>query len=296
MTLLDDIIDASTDSAVATPDLLRKVQIVTHRLGAVDLVNWAKQELSGYEESATLPSYRMLTTNVMGTYAGPMRSFMKHPLTLRPKSMAHLWQVEFREPILEIQALAEGTNDAARPWSSYDVEEYEKSGVFRMQMHHLFEAQNVITRQSLRGLVDTVRSKVLEFALDLQTQFPDAGLAGGPTVQTAPALATTVYNITNNVTGHGTNIAAGNQIEQRSRVQIGDSASLKREAEALGLAAADADEFVAIVEENRALDAPRLSGFLDKVRSGAIAVSGSLASNVVAGALIELAKGFLGIQ
>ena len=51
-----------------------------------------------------------------------------------------------------------------------------------MSMHELFSAHNVTTRQSILGLLDIVRSKAMEFALELQTDYPDAGSPGGPTV------------------------------------------------------------------------------------------------------------------
>lgn len=36
MTVLDEIIEGATNDAVSTSNLLRKVQVVAHRLGAVD--------------------------------------------------------------------------------------------------------------------------------------------------------------------------------------------------------------------------------------------------------------------
>ncbi len=293
--MLDDIIDASTDSTVSTPDLLRKVQVVAHRAGAADIAAWVRQELSGYAPDAELPAYRVLDTNVMGTFAGFMQSFRTYPLTVMPPGMADRWKAELREPLVEIQMLSEGSGDASRPWSVADVKRYSDSGAFTIEMHELYQAANVITRQSLRGLVDVVRSKALEFALELQTAFPDAGTVGGPTVSSEPALAAVVYNITNHITGDGTNIAAGSHIVQRSQVRKGDPESLRVAAEALGLSAETAREFVDAVESDGGVDGDRTSRFLERVRSGAIVVAGSVASDVVAGSLIELGKAFLGI-
>lgn len=295
MTLLDDIIDASTDSAVATPDLLRKVQIVAHRLGAVDLVSWAKQELYGYSAEVELPTYRLLNTNVVGTFAGPMRSFIPHQLTVKPDGMSDEWIVPLREPLITIQGWADG-DEVSREWSAHHVSEYERSGVFRLQFHSLYSARNVVDRESLRGMVDTVRTKALEFALELQGRFPDAGSVGGPTVADEPALAMSVYNITNYINGHGTNVASGANIQQRSRVQQGDLPAFKHEIEDIGLALEDVNEFVAAVQEERSVDSPRVRGFLERVRSGAVHLGGSVSSDVAAGVLIELGKGFLGLS
>lgn len=297
VTLLDDIIDASTDSSVSVADLLRKVQIVAHRLGAADLVTWAKQELAGYDDDATLPSYRVLHTNVIGTFTGPMQSIQRLPLTVKLPSIESWWDMHMHQPIVELQALSEseGDRDPTREWPAFIVKEYEDSGVFRLQFHGLFSAHNLITRQSLKGVLDVIRSKALEFALELQTADPDAGSVGGPTITSEPELAGVVYNVTNNIYGDGVNIATGSQITQKSRVKKGDADALRREAFALGLPEEAVEEFVQIISEEKSVDKPKVKTFLKKVRTGAVVVAGSVGSDVVAGSLVELGKSFLGI-
>ena len=296
MTILDDIIDASTDSSVATADLLRKVQVVAHRLGAKKVVAWVKSELAGYEDDAELPSYRIMRTSVMGVFTGPMQSVIRQQLTVRARDMEAMWTVEFRVPLTELQALSELDGDPQREWPSMMVKAYEESGVFGIYLHNLFSAHNTITRQSLRGLIDIVRSKAMEFALELQTDYPEAGTPGGPTVASEPGLSSTVFHVTNNIYGDGTNIATGSDIKQRSRVQKGDVDALRREAEFSGLTAEDAAEFVAAVTSEKSLEGTQTKGFLDRVRSGAITLSGSIASDVAASGLIEIASSFLGLQ
>ncbi|MCZ0709686.1 hypothetical protein OYT00_06735 [Microbacterium paraoxydans] len=295
MTILDDIIEASTDTSVATADLLRKVQVVAHRLGAKEVVAWVKSELGGYEEDAELPSYRIMNTSVMGVFTGPMQSTIRQLLTVPAPGMEDLWIAEFRVPLTELQALSELQKDPQREWPSMAVQAYEASGVFSIGFHGLFSAHNIITRQSLRGLIDIVRSKAMEFALELQTDYPEAGTPGGPTVATEPGLSTTVFHVTNNIYGDGTNIATGSDIKQRSRVQKGDLDALQREAESSGLSAEDATKFVAAVTSEKSLEGTRTKRFIDNVRSGAIALSGGIASDVAASGLIEIASSFLGV-
>jgi hypothetical protein len=296
MTVLDEIIDASTDSAVTTADLLRKVQIVAHRLGASEVVRWAKSELTGYADDAELPTYRIMQTSVMGTFTGPMQSVIQQHLTPVTGRLESMWAMEFRVPLTELQALASSKSDPQREWPTFMVKAYEATGAFRIQYHHLFSAHNVITRQSLLGLLDVVRSKAMEFALELQTDYPDAGAVGGPTISSTPGLSSTVYNVTNNIYGDGSNIATGSHARQRSRVEKGDSRAFLRAVEDLGLTAADASEFVSAVQEEGALHKPRVQGFLNRVRSGALQLGGAIATDTVAASLVELGKGFLGLQ
>ncbi|MEI2269477.1 hypothetical protein OHB93_09160 [Microbacterium sp. No. 7] len=294
MTVLDDILEASTDSSVSTADLLRKVQIVAHRLGASEVVRWVKSELSGYPPGSEVPEYRTMHTSVMGVFTGPMRSVIRQQLTVQPAELESMWTVKFREPLSEIQALGDLESDPSREWPATIVRAYEQSGVFRMEFHGLFSAHNIITRQSLLGLLDIVRSKAMEFALELQTDYPDAGSPGGPTMATNPELSTTVYNVTNNIYGDGTNVATGHQIDQRSRVKKGDSDALLRAVEALGIAADDAREFVSAIQEEGSLDAPKVSSFLARVRRGAVALASGIATDTAASALVQLGGSFLG--
>lgn len=297
MTLLDDIIDASTDSSVSVADLLRKVQIVAHRLGATDLVAWAKQELAGYDDDATVPSYRVLHTNVEGVFSGPMQSFRPLMLTVKPAGLEDWWEMHLRQPLVELQALADidGDNDPSREWPAHVVERFRRSGMFRLEFHELYTARNIITRQSLKGVLDVIRSKALEFALELQSADPEVGSVGGPTLASEPELANVVYNVTNNIYGDGVNIATGSNIKQKSRVTKGDADALRHEARALGLPEEAVEEFVQVVDEENALDKPKVRAFLERVRTGAITLAGSVSSDVVAGSLVELGKGFLGL-
>lgn len=297
MTLLDEIISASTSGAVSSADLLRKVRIAAYRLGAEEIARWAKQELDGYGADDQLPGYRIQVSGVTGIFTGPFRSQITHTLSVTPAGMEKWFTVELREPLMELQSLSELKQDPSREWPAPVVARYEASGVFRMDMHGLFAARNVITRQSLKGIIDTVKTRAMDFALELQSDFPEAGSVDGPTVKSEPALAQTINNITNNITGHGSNVAiASTDVRQRSVVKQGDTVALKREVEALGLSASDADAFIDAVSSDRSIEGGKVTTFLERVRSGAIGLAASVSSDLVAESLIELAKSYLGLS
>lgn len=293
-TLLDQIIDGSSDDSVKTTDLLRKVQVAATRIGAPGVVDWVKQELQGYADEAALPSYRKMTTPVIGHFTGPMQSQIKKNLPPYP-GFEDDFHIEMRQPLITLQSFAEADEDAQVQWPAWRVAEYEKTGAFAIQFYGLFGAWNVITRQSLLGVIDTVRSKALEFALELQASFPNAGSVDGPSVATDTAVAPVVFNTTNNIYGHGANIATGSDIAQKNVIK-GNLAEFERQVKALGLSDADAAEFAQVIEEEQAVDKPRGKAFLEKVRTGAITVGAAVPSNIIAGSLIELAKMFLGLS
>lgn len=293
-TLLDQIIDGSSDSGVKTPDLLRKVHVAATRIGAPGVVDWVKQELQGYTDDADLPSYRKMQTAVMGHFTGPMQSQIKKQLPPYPGFEDDFF-IEMRQPLITLQSFAEAEEDAQLQWPIWRVEEYEKTGAFAIQFYGLFGAWNVITRQSLLGVIDTVRSKAMEFALELQESFPDAGSVDGPSVATDTAVAPFVFNTTNNIYGHGANIATGSDIAQKSIVK-GNPEEFKRQLKSLGLSEAEAEQFTQVIDEEKSIEKPRTKAFLEKVRAGSIAVGTAVPSNVIAGSLVELAKMYLGIS
>ncbi|MFT3889849.1 MAG: hypothetical protein QM713_17030 [Arachnia sp.] len=293
-TLLDQIIDGSSNGSVKTTDLLRKVQVAATRIGAPGVVSWAKQELQGYPNEAELPDYRKMQTSVMGHFTGPMQSQIKKQLPPYP-GFEDDFTIKMGQPLITLQSFAEADEDAQVQWPAWRVAEYEKTGAFAIEFYRLFGAWNVITRQSLLGVIDTVRSKAMEFALELQESFPDAGSVDGPSVATDTAVAPVVFNTTNNIYGHGANIATGSDIAQKSIIK-GNLEELGRQVRSLGLNDAEVTEFTAIIDGEQSVDKPRGKAFLEKVRAGSVAVGAAVPSNVIAGSLIELAKMYLGIS
>src|SRR5690606_20718546 len=78
----------------------------------------------------------------------------------------------------------------------------------------VYSATKSVSPSTLQGILDIVRTKALELALDLQYEFPDAGEVGGPTIE-EPAVQAAVTHITNNIYGSVTGLAQGNNVRQK---------------------------------------------------------------------------------
>lgn len=290
--LLDQIIDGATDDSVTTVNLLRKVQVAATRVGADDVTAWTRSELAGYGSDDELPSYRSTITTVTGLFTGPMQSQIRQPLPPHPDFVDE-FTIRMRQPLAELQAFAAGDDDPQLNWPAWDVQRYERAGIYSIQFHSLFSAWNSIPRQSLLGIIDTIRNKAMEFALALQERFPEAGSVGGPSIDTEPSLAPVVFNTTNNIYGNGNNVATGSSISQRTKM-LGNEDEFRRQLVQLGLSDSDAEEFVDIVRTDQAVDSERAMSFLTRVRSGAVVLGLSISSEVISGSLVELGKLFLG--
>ena len=233
VSFLDEVIAGATDDAVSTSNLLRKVQVIAHHLKATDVTQWVKSELSGFPDVASLPTYRAgLLTPVMGTWTGYFGSSATQLLSangLPDDAEAVLLHTSMAQPIAELEELAALPGDPAHAWDPSEVAMYglwnkQGKGVW-MENMNLLNAHRVVTRASIKGVIDTVRSTALELALDLQTVDADAGSLNGPTVADAP-IASTVNHFTTNIYGHGANVAFGDNATQRSKVTVNDVDSL----------------------------------------------------------------------
>lgn len=293
MSLLEEIIQGSTEDSISTPNLLRKVQVVGTRLEAPDIVNWAKGELEGYGENIAVPDYRVIKTNVMGLFTGPMQSRIQQPLPVH-EDFTRWFQVDLRQPLKELESFSAGDSDPSIPWPAQVTYRYEQTGIYRIEFYGLFQAWKVMPRERLRGIVDTVRTKAMELALELQVKYPNAGTLQGPTVSSNSEVALTVYNITNSITGDGASIAVGDNLQQSNTVRQGDLPSLTSALTALGLPEDAQEEFIEILEGDNALESEAAQTFLQRVRNGSIVLGKSVSSGVVAGTLIELGKAFIG--
>jgi hypothetical protein len=298
MSLLDEIIEGATDDSLSTANLLRKVQVAAARLGATDIVEWTKHELNGYKGShVELPANRAARrTRVEGVFSGPMRSFMTHdlPQPVGRDGWDQWFEATFPQPVAELEAFAAADDDSKIEWPAPVVSRYEDTGAFSLEYHGLYTAHIVLTRQMLRGLIDSIRNTALDFAITLQLANADAGSVGGPTIESDPNIASVVYNITNNVTGHGTNIAAGDQISQTSTVNEGDRFSLTEELRKLGLVSNDVEAFADALDADRRIDGLNVQSFLDRVKSGAITVATDVSTKVITSQIAMLALQYLG--
>jgi len=218
MTLLQEIIDGASGTDVPVSTLLRKVKVLAARTGtAASLGQWVDQELSGYDEVDSVPSYRgPHPTLVLGDFYGAFGSGVKNvqippisfPAELRD---GPLFNVTFMQPLAEIEdlALQDVTRLAWPPdgitYYNYGVQQREIQRIVREDMA-LAQVVRPVSRSVLTGIIDAVRTRVLDLALDIESVAPDAGEPGA-TDETKREAQQVVNNY--NFHGAGSNIAIG---------------------------------------------------------------------------------------
>ena len=86
MKLLNEIIDAATDTTQPVSNTLRKCLILAFDLKNDTLKRWVEGELNGFDLEGEIPSYRVVTLNSMGNFQGPSGAWIPQ----RPLPMAVL--------------------------------------------------------------------------------------------------------------------------------------------------------------------------------------------------------------
>jgi hypothetical protein len=301
MTLLDEIIDGATDDAVSTSNLLRKVQVVAHRLQAAEIKTWIQRELNGYDEIRDLPKYReSILTNVRGHRSGPFQSSATQVVSeagVPAAATAALFSVNFNQTLAELEELSRSGKELGVPWDPVHIGHYnswiDKGQVPHLAGFYLFSADRVVTPGLLRGIIDSVRNTALDFALNLQSADPTAGAPEGPTVADAE-LQQVVWNVTNNIYGDGAQVAHGNDIRQKTMIVKGDIEGLLRAAREIGLSDEGKEELASAATAPEGERPSRLRSFLNKVSEGSFLVGTGVAANVAASQIEALIEMYLG--
>jgi hypothetical protein len=290
MTLLQEILDAAVRSDVPLTDLLRRCKVLSSRLRHAELGTWADQELNGYRGDQPLPEYRILkVVPSKGHFSGPLGSEIKNaplPLSDIPKEARHIVEgAELREPIGAYMELVVNS-DSGRfqiPWPA-DFVRYVATNFF--ESHALMAAWREISRGSIVALLDTVRNRILSFALAIQEEYPEAG--EGPGGATTPDKERVAHVFHTHITGTVGNLALGNRDvtqEYTCSVAQGDMKSLREYIADLGVAAGDAAELETALKDDAKSKTTGigkkvgtwLGHMTTKAYSGALKVGGAVA-------------------
>jgi hypothetical protein len=222
VTLVSELIDAASGDSVATPVLLRRVKVLAARLKTGPLAEWVDHELSGYDSQAPLPSYRgPFRGESRGTFSGPFGSSMSNApipiVAFDEKYRSHFddyFKIEIRQGVAELEdmsiAAASDSGNLHFPWPAdaiaYANMLWQQGAVHWYEGMGLTGAHIPVPASLLRGVLDTVRTRVLDLALAIESEDPQAGsAANGESI--APDTVTNIFN----TTVMGGNLAIGSQ-------------------------------------------------------------------------------------
>ena len=199
MTLLEDIQEAAVDSKSDLAALLRKCKLLAARLGSQPLENWVLWESNGYPDGIDVPNYRVWPLELKGHFYGPLGSGLRHApipiLCLPEKSRQYYQRYECRLSIGSIEAILASANGGNIQVSTGDLALLLGTKVYRgsncLQAWAEFGANNLVE------LLNTVRNRVLDFAVAVWKESPQAGDSNSePTANIEAKKVTQIFNTT----------------------------------------------------------------------------------------------------
>ncbi|WP_407305358.1 hypothetical protein [Acinetobacter sp.] len=213
MSLLREIQNDATNSSVKVSDLLRKCKILAARLGNDDFKIWVDSELNGYESSDGIPFYRVYNNvSSKGHFSGIFGSGLRNadiPSNCFPKEFRKdLTTVSLVAPIAEIESLVQKSTKGKllqQPWDSNFVAMFSNK-IYENTV--CVQAWKVIPSTKLEGMIDIVKTKILNFVLEIEAINPNAGDAALNSNPIPQEKVSQIFNF--NISGNVQNLASGN--------------------------------------------------------------------------------------
>lgn len=225
MKLLDDIIASLSGPNPSVTEALLKTKVLLHKLGRKDLVDWVNNELNGYSSEALLPPYRRVSAVVKGNLVN-----MAYHIGDQVLPVMHLkaeWRNRFcdigmHQSIAELEKLCEGTGRLTSPIPPEAHRLFEEV----ITGYHVQRAWSEIGAGQLTSILTQVRSRLLDFVLELSAQA--SGELTDDDVKQLGSRPETASMFHNAIFGDNATITVGNQNVQTAvnRVERGDFAAL----------------------------------------------------------------------
>lgn len=175
MKLLREIIELASDNQMPLTGVLRKCLVLAYSLKNERLKNWVDKELNGYQLDDELPVYRVAYPvskgHLFGRSGGRVENLPLTTLVLKEEHRDIVEKVELREPIatyLPTFGQERSTKKWVTPWPTNLIAMYQN---YFSKGYVLVEAWNELPPSFMDALVDTVRTRLLQFALELDSEF-----------------------------------------------------------------------------------------------------------------------------
>jgi len=296
--LLHRINEGATNSSTPLGEVMRLCLRLGRLLGNKELSDWAKAEGGGYTSRASLPDYRVFETEVRGTFSGWFGSGIQNGLIphflVEEEHRDMLCKAHFMQPVGELERLARGgkadTNTLTIAWPADVVLYYQRKEMY--QNFILVEAEQILTTTSIAGVLEDIRTRVIEFVLaiekELDIDIMDYDNNKKPLEAPAQEKVGQIFNMTIN---GGSNFAVGNSgttNQQAIHVQPGDLKSLKERLAQLGVTEDLLDDLDTALVKDADSEEPSdahvqhwLKRVMVKAGQGTLQLAGAAATTVV---------------
>lgn len=216
MSVLSVLVDDAASDVVPTNVLLRRMKVLAVRLKTPPLAKWIQNELDGYGPDDALPDYRgPFRCDARGTFSGPFGSGMENghvPLMgiadeYRPQ-FERLYDVSLSQGVGALEDLRnslDGGVSVAWPGNIIALTSglISQGKISWYEGMYLASARTVVPDQLIIGALEAVRSRLLDLALGIEAEDPQAGDPAHASIE--PQQVSTIFN----TVVQGGNVAVG---------------------------------------------------------------------------------------
>lgn len=295
MSLLQQIQNEAVDTSADLGAVLRRCKILAARLRSKPLEDWLQWESDGYPENVAVPRYRTWNLEVKGHFSGPFQSGLRNAPVARasiPEDLRETVTVfQCRQSVSSLErTLAEGSKGPLNvPLGDLAI----VLGMNVYQHMNCLQVWGEFSRGCLVEALNCVRNRVLDFALAIEKEYPNAGENPGARetfdqARVAQIFNTTIHHGSMNLVGSATNSSV------TQSVGSGDLESLSKALKEVGVPATEIHELQEAVRAEPVLKrggafGPRVAAWLGeaikKAATGAWDVSINVAGDVLSKAI-----------
>jgi hypothetical protein len=274
--------------------LLRQCLVLASRLQNDELREWATQELRGYSAGADRPPYRKrFFTNVLGNFNGGFGAVMKNagiPQFSVPEPLRDgLFHAEVREGVAQIEHLLAAEQHTLQiPWPADVVGLLQQRPIYEGMV--LMEAWQVIPATAYSSVLSGIRDRVLQFALDIERENPEAGEARPDQMPIAESRVTQIFN-QNFYGDHAAVATGGRDVIQQVTTSV-DIDSLVATLRELGIHEDEQETLVEAVREDKrngsSSPGPKTRAWLARMQNGSIQLGSGVAITTATDLVLKL--------
>lgn len=301
MTILEDIQNSAVDAKSDLATLLRKCKLLAARLGSQPLEDWVIWESNGYPDHVPVPEYRIWSLEVFGHFAGPFGSGIRNApipiaaLKFISKEVKQYYErYECRQSVASIETTLGRAGTGNLQVSTGNLALVIGTKLYQDQT--CVQAWAEFGIGHLVELLNSVRNRVLDFALAVWKEAPNAGEIGsGSSTNLEAKKVTQIFNTT--VYGGSANLV-GTATASSVAFNIGtnDFSALERVLVENGVASADISELRKALDSDPAPSGPENFGpkvsswigkMFEKAAQGGWKIGIGAASNLLAQAIAK---------
>jgi hypothetical protein len=288
--LLDEIIGLLSDQNGSLEGALLKTKVLLRIIGHKELVPWVSNELTGYSDVKDLPPYRIVSSQARGHVVWGYREDRDWVLPIHDLTDQQLEIVSNTKMTSSIGTIEQQVKTYREQRQGLVVNlPPEFSSAFQKSLTpgtNIISLWCAVNMADVEGIVIQVRSRLLDFALDLQevvgvNAAPQELITKAPTVDTGSMFRMAIYNTGGTVIVGSHNFQVNNQKE--------DIEGLLKEVAKLGYDQKELDELrKAVIEDKNKNETPTVTdgetgkwyvNALKKVGKGAVKVGVDVATS-----------------